>query len=664
MADYYVDHGAYATNIGAAPTWGVPQEGDGSAKDAATASSIGSVLFGSVPTSGTISVCGVSISTTGVLSAGSVDAAANALASNINATTTAVGSTVAIGVPQLRNLVFARGPSGGAAAGTCEIMMRVGSTTLNHASNVNVAIAQTLSPAATLTQFAGGSGGCWGWLVNSAAIGVSSSIAAYTYGLKKAYPIAWVAAPTNLDVINVRSGNNPTITITSASNVNLSRSVITSNLFASHFVIDTNTVWTSDSATGTFTLEVNLSSTASLTLPGVASGSNTNVQAYGASLRCMREGNFVLRMSTSSGAVRNAAFDAGVAEAQGCRYHGVLFEDVSTGAGAMQVVNNTVGTGGGSRDLGAYRFVRCTFRRVNLIADTLPVKLIAASSVQLTPALSFEACKFEANVSGATADPVVHLSLATGGGSPVGYGQYFTLLRCKFSGWSAGNNKFALHDAAPAGLTRTQILAQDCEGLSLTAAYAGVAHVTQVQDRNRSFVSIHSAAIGGAWRYENLDGVLEWNPEASPVQPTFSAAFSVHARWLATLGVVDRNRGFQLAADRLKFVGTSGTKTFRKELLISSDLFAALKPGDFVATLSYVSDTTGLMVSECVESLSASSAAWTAATGFPSHIPKALTLTTSEPVRTGCEVSVSVTLYGQPRTLVSESIFLDPEFTL
>ena len=39
MSNYYVDHGAYATNLGAAPTWGVPQEGDGSASTAATASS-------------------------------------------------------------------------------------------------------------------------------------------------------------------------------------------------------------------------------------------------------------------------------------------------------------------------------------------------------------------------------------------------------------------------------------------------------------------------------------------------------------------------------------------------------------------------------------------------------------------------------------------------
>ena len=109
MSDFYVDHGVYASALGTTPTWGVPQEGDGSAKDAATAASIGSVLFGSVPTSGTISVCGVSISTTGVLSAGSVDAAANALASNINATTTAVAAGVAAGLPQLRNLVFARG---------------------------------------------------------------------------------------------------------------------------------------------------------------------------------------------------------------------------------------------------------------------------------------------------------------------------------------------------------------------------------------------------------------------------------------------------------------------------------------------------------------------------------------------------------------------------
>ena len=83
MADFYVDHGAYASALGATPTWGVPQEGDGTTKDAATASAIASIAFASVPTTGTFSVCGATVSTTGVIGAASADAAALGLLHHI-----------------------------------------------------------------------------------------------------------------------------------------------------------------------------------------------------------------------------------------------------------------------------------------------------------------------------------------------------------------------------------------------------------------------------------------------------------------------------------------------------------------------------------------------------------------------------------------------------
>lgn len=246
MAEAYVDQGAYASNLGATPTWGVPQEGDGSATTAAANASIGSILFNAVPTTGAFTICGVTFtSPAGVLDAANVGAAANALAGLINASTTTVAAAVAYGTPQLRNLVYARGPSGGAPAGTCEIMMRVGSTTLNHASNSNVAMSHTFNGTApTITQFAGGTGGCWGWVLNGSALGVSSSIAALTYGILRAFPMVRTFVPTLADNIIVRTGRNTTVT----------GACTIAGMSPMRLVFDDGTTWAGDSPTASFTI--------------------------------------------------------------------------------------------------------------------------------------------------------------------------------------------------------------------------------------------------------------------------------------------------------------------------------------------------------------------------------------------------------------------------
>ena len=51
MATYYLAHNAYGTPA-AIPTWGVPQEGDGTATGVATASSIASLLINAVAVAG------------------------------------------------------------------------------------------------------------------------------------------------------------------------------------------------------------------------------------------------------------------------------------------------------------------------------------------------------------------------------------------------------------------------------------------------------------------------------------------------------------------------------------------------------------------------------------------------------------------------------------
>lgn len=664
MADFYCDHGAYGLTTNRlgldAPAWGVPQEGDGSTKDAATASSVASVAFASVPTTGTISVCGVTVATTSVIGAASVDAAANALATNINATTTAVGATVAIGLPQLRNLVFARGPSGGAPAGTCQIMMRVGSATLNHASNSSVAIATTFSAAPALVQFTGGSGGCWGWILNPVAIGAASSIAVAAYGLLRATPTVWTVTPTADDITYLRSGTNPVIAYTVAG-FTLTRSV----LWPIHIVVDTNTVWTGDSAAGVVTFNLT-SSNAFGALWSSSYSTYSNVSAYQSSISCLRKHALVFNTAvTGVGAIDLAPWNA--AHAQIARVTGVLYADVSTGTNAAPFSNSTIGTGGGAFNANTAIFVNCTFRRVNPVANSVPLVITMPSNSFIARSHRFVGCNIEANVSGATAPPIINLAGASSGGSSISSVQSFE--GCKFTGWAAGNDKFLFTNAAPVSQQATRFVAKDCDGLTFSNAFAGLATSGYAFDHDTWTLLLHNPKQGGAFRYESQSGVSDFDPDAAPAQPTFAATqpngqrWSLRTVWLATTDVVTRGLGYTPPVLRTAYLDASAIRTVRLELLMRSTLLSALRAGDINVLLAYTSSVDGRVYQQLSNALPvASSASWyDVPVGFTAV---AYSFTTANAIAQGCEISLRLQYFGSPRTAITEAIYADPEFSV
>lgn len=159
------------------PEWGAAQEGDGLAKGVATPA-LAHIVFTGTP-SGAISVCGVSISPAWGSGA---DAAANGLATAINAATGSVTTESYNAGVQLRNAMWARGPAGGAPAGTCQIMTRAGSSMHNGL----VAIAHTLTnvnDVASSLSFSGGASGSWGHLLNGRTTAWPSALARAAYGL-------------------------------------------------------------------------------------------------------------------------------------------------------------------------------------------------------------------------------------------------------------------------------------------------------------------------------------------------------------------------------------------------------------------------------------------------------------------------------------------------
>lgn len=194
--------GATCASIGGGPatvpTWGSAQDGDGTAKTAGTPSTA-EIVFTGIPSSGSIFILGVVVTATWATSANNC---ANLLATAINAlTTTAVGPASFTTKSQVRNHVYARGPANGAPAGTCQIMTRQASA--SHAGLV--AFTHTLnnvSSAATVN-FSGGTGGCYGWLVNPGLIW-PSSVTQLSYGLFTATP-SYTGSLAGGDVVKVRS---------------------------------------------------------------------------------------------------------------------------------------------------------------------------------------------------------------------------------------------------------------------------------------------------------------------------------------------------------------------------------------------------------------------------------------------------------------------------
>jgi hypothetical protein len=232
VANKYCDHGLYT--YAATPTWGVAQDGDGTASGAAT-SATASIVFTGIPSSGAIAVLGVTLSPTWATNA---DTCANNLATAINASTTTAAGPAGITVKsQVRNHLYARGPSSGAAGGTCEIMMRQGTADVNG----QICITHTLnnvSSGATIN-FSGGAGGAWGWIWNVAATIWPSAVAIGQYGIGGA-TLPFCGSQVAGDVVTLRS--NKTITLTS-NGISVTTAALGTAQNPVTWVVDNSTVW-------------------------------------------------------------------------------------------------------------------------------------------------------------------------------------------------------------------------------------------------------------------------------------------------------------------------------------------------------------------------------------------------------------------------------------
>lgn len=642
MADKYCDHGAYSSVLGTTPTWGSPQDGDGDALSPSNSSSIASIVFSSVPSSGSIVICGVTFTDpSGVINAASVNDAANSLASLINSSTVTVTSSVATGTPQLRNLVFARGPSGGAPAGTCEIMMRVGSNTLNYSNNLNVAINNTFNISPTITQFQGGVSGCWGWFFNPVPIGVSNSISVGQYGIFLNFPMVGVI-PTETDTVWVRTGTNKTITTNLTSSTTFSHAN-----FGTNFVFDNNTKWTGDTSNGKLKLYF------SATSWGTGHGLRSSVFKKPTSYTALSRGGFEIEF------YGNTATEFSISPVINSddyreKWVNILFRDSGEGPAGSQASFSPfiVSSPNGSIQR---LYENCDFVVTN--PRTTLWRYIFSSPYNTRCYFLFNGCTFNFNISG-IADP----------GFLMDVNSYISdctheFLNCEFLGRSSGYKMVNSTTNWQSNGTRLVLIMDNCSGLQMPNNYLGLPTNQTVMTRPDQHLIIQdnmtSVNLRG-YRYEDCRGVLEWLPDDATPFPTLTSTiqglgipYSMRAIWLQ-MANISPGYPFRTPAFKAFVQLPSSIRILTLELFVPTSVVSGIS-----AQFSYRSPD-GALRSQVTQLIENSSSTWTGSENYPTFKSVKLRVTTEYQVAENSEISCSLSFnYNAPESVTN--IYIDPE---
>lgn len=692
MADFYVDHGVYGgTNrIGIdTPTWGVPQEGDGSATSAATSSSVAEIqLTADAVASETLTIAGATITAAAAAGAnqfargGSIAATVTniiTLLNSANATATVnVGTSPSVGgsatgvtstANQLRNMFYARLKP--ATTDTIQIMSRIGSTRMNFATNSSVQITSGggWSAGPVITQFTGGTGGCWGWLYNDVALGQGSSIAARSYGLLTHTPTVWTAAVTNQDIVWVRTGSGQTIDLgTLPNNTTLTRST---SLFDLNLYFDTNIKWTGDSGTGVVTLKHKLSTSGGGTTLFFGNGS---VSTF---INCVLAGNFTIYSDQTAGASA-AQFSIGVPSGSNgmMTLQRVKFDEATAGVSASI---QFTGPGGGSTQY--MRLLSCIFNWQAASRLRLPSTGLFAFDSTTNNFLEVDDCDFtNMNLTGspATNNPLF--------GNPSTYGTYgrtIKFTRNKFSTY-AGSKLKCFTGTLASTAAPIQFVIHGNNNLELNAGATAIG-LQNAFSYTRPAWNLNLSLIGEdqtRWqRIEWQNGIAEWNPGASPAQPYLAATmpdgtpYSVALTWLATSSLSPQSP-FVYRSTMMNRISASsdtgfgvGKRQIKTEFLIPPS--TTVDKTNFGVTVYYV-DSNGVPRAERTHGVTdpaSSSASWQPpaliAASYSTHSTKKMTVTTSYAVKQYTEVMVEVALcLPLPAAGGSKVIFFDPEFSI
>jgi len=310
-------------------TWGVPQEGDGTASTAATASATISAdlsaataaATNTISIMGAVLTCVASGASTNQFNAGTGTTLIDNIVTAINRTTntvTVAAQATGWATHKLQDVVYAR-----RTGNNLEIMTRAGSSTYNSSTVATSGLTGgTFGPYT----FSGGSGGCWGWQVNFRAAMWPSAQSSVTYGIFAANKT--IAGVMNAgDIVKVRA--NKTLTLAPNANASIATAAMGTAIAPVRFDIDDGTVWSADGSTPVLRWYQSNSSGAYYYRWWHSSTTYMHVKAvqYGSGQR-----NFVLESAGTSGAA-----SPGLGYAGPVRYENI--DVIATGTSSVPVVS-------------------------------------------------------------------------------------------------------------------------------------------------------------------------------------------------------------------------------------------------------------------------------------------------------------------------------------
>lgn len=659
MADYYLDHGAYPA-YAATPTWaigGTPsaQDGDGKATGIAASATASLDFTGITASAGhTVVIAGVTLTcvasgaTANQFNAGSGATLATNVAASINAATSTVAADASVFTPQLRDFCYAR-----VNGNKCEIMTRAGSASFNQASNSAMAITTSGMTAPTIVQFVNGTSGAWGYIANAAAMLPSAkAIGAYGVGMANETTAGRLLAgslPTATDIVWMRANNreyNPAAT----ASINFYQPL--------NLVLDASNVKWGDTSGKTFKFR-NTGTTVGLTisLRGTASG----VGNYACVVASTVYGALgIYNESTTGSANAPVTVTNGNSSNIAVHFENVEFADLSASSqlylqNSFQSANNK-----------SWMFRNCKFRwsRSNATYGILAL----AGSVTGSVAMVWDGCAFVFDGLSQVHPGIVNAFAVSSGIAN------FKLLNCSCSA-ASDVAAFVRYNATTYTVNCT---ADNLTGFKLSlATQMGLFSMLSANQyagaQDGSFVLQQNIGPKKGFRLETPCTILDWIPDANyPGLRSYlpdGTLWSWRTVWSSTASHYSGTQGIEVITLNKQAPASDAVRTVTAELLMDPACLAGATNKTLEMCVTYtnassaqVTETTypTLALLATPTAIASSAAAWTK-NGFSAYSAGKLALTTTQAVKSGTDIAVSIRLRGPSPSGSTSSLFIDPE---
>ncbi|MEN6629064.1 MAG: hypothetical protein ABFC42_05410 [Sulfuricella sp.] len=646
--------GAFANPVNT-PVWGVPQEGDGTAKTAATASATTSwdLSAATAAAGATISVMGAVLT---CVASGATNNQFNAgtgttLIDNIVTAINRAGNTVTVAAqasgwatPKVQDAVFAR-----RTGNNLEVMTRAGSATYNGLTAMtHTGLTGTVPANPT---WSGGSGGCWGYLMNPLYAMWPSGVARYAYGVwSSQMPIAgslpagdncYIRSNKRVYVHSLTGADGPVFSAMGSVNLPVT------------FTFDTSAQW-SDGVDPVFLMDqvANGNNYATYVQPSLNTYARIIGTKYASGVR-----NF--KMLGRSGS--NLGGGIGVSAAGNAYLMSLHFEHLNT-QGVVGANPSAANTNGHS-----VLFEDCYFSGYNSNGTiTAPFCNGGGSSATFGAELIFNRCEFNSLSSIASQGFV---------GSATYGNVSYVFNGCTFTGFVTGSELCASSLASNVANASMEIQVMSCNLGGITKRGSYLNGVPLRQSDVVPFVSVSSVGALADFSTDSPRGFIEWN--SAQIFPKLNATlldgvtkWSLRVRPSRTAGALRFMRNLYLPP--MHKINTLGTKTLTAKVNFLLDAtLTGWTNSDIWMIVTYVkADGTTAAVSGASNNggaLATNTAAWDTTqfndSGLINYNKHELSLTTPDAVLDGSLVMVDVVI-NKTVDNATQGMFVDPEIIL